>query len=75
MSLKYEPPLADQLRASHASDPARGLPLNKRHWNTVTLDRSVADAMVRDLVEDSYDLVVSAMSRAPRAFGWAPDAA
>ena len=76
VSLKCDPPLAEQLRASHAGDPP-GLPPEQaalEHGHV--LDGSLADAMVRDLVEDSYDLVVSAMSRARReALGWSPDAA
>ena len=73
VSLKCEPGLAEQLRASHEAIRP-GYHLNKRHWNTVVLDGSLTDAMVRDLVEDSYDLVVSAMSRVKReALGWSPD--
>jgi predicted DNA-binding protein (MmcQ/YjbR family) len=70
VSLKCEPELAVQLRAAHAAiEP--GYHLNKRHWNTVTLDGSVPDAMVRDMVEDSYDLIVAAMPRAVRErLGW-----
>ena len=70
ISLKCEPALAEQLRASHEAI-APGYHLNKRHWNTVTLDGSLPDTMVRHMVEDSYDLVVSALSRAKRdTLGW-----
>jgi predicted DNA-binding protein (MmcQ/YjbR family) len=66
VSLKCEPDLADQLRLAHDSiNP--GYHLNKRHWNTVTLDGSLPDRMVRDLIEDSYDLVVAGLPRAKRA--------
>jgi predicted DNA-binding protein (MmcQ/YjbR family) len=72
VSLKCEPELAEQLRASHAQ-VRPGYHLNKRHWNTVTLDGELADAMVRDMVEDSYDLVVAALPRRAReALGWTP---
>ena len=71
MSLKCEPDLAEQLRAAWPDAIAPGYHLNKRHWNTVTLDGSLADAMVRDMVEDSYDLIVAAMPRAVRErLGW-----
>jgi len=71
VSLKCEPELAEQLRAAHEAI-APGYHLNKRHWNTVTLDGSLSDAMVRDMVEDSYDLIVAAMPRAMRErLGWA----
>jgi predicted DNA-binding protein (MmcQ/YjbR family) len=62
VSLKCEPELAAQLRHTYSAiNP--GYHLNKRHWNTVTLDGSLEDDMVRDLIEDSYDLVVAALPR------------
>ena len=70
VSLKCEPDLAEQLRAAHSAI-VPGYHLNKRHWNTVTLDGSVSDSMVRDMVEDSYDLIAAAMPRAVRVrLGW-----
>ena len=70
VSLKCEPALAEQLREAHA-EVTPGWHLNKRHWNTVLLDGSLADQIIADMVEDSYDLVVSAMSRArQRALLW-----
>ena len=74
VSVKCEPDLAVELRATYAAIRP-GYHLNKRHWNTVTLDGSLSDALVRDLVEDSYDLVVSALPKRVRAqLGWAPEA-
>jgi predicted DNA-binding protein (MmcQ/YjbR family) len=73
VSLKCEPSLAEQLRAQHAA-VLPGYHLNKRHWNTVTVDGSLPDQMVEDMIEDSYDLVVSRLSRARRrALGWDGD--
>jgi predicted DNA-binding protein (MmcQ/YjbR family) len=70
VAVKCDPGLAEQLRASYAAITP-GYHLNKRHWNTIVLDGSVPDAMVRDMIEDSYDLVVSALPRATReALGW-----
>jgi predicted DNA-binding protein (MmcQ/YjbR family) len=71
VSLKCEPGLAEQLRASHAAITP-GYHLNKRHWNTVALDDgSIPDAMVRDMIEDSYDLIVSQLPKRTRqALGW-----
>ena len=71
VSLKCEPGLAEQLRTSHAAITP-GYHLNKRHWNTVVLDGSVPHAMVRDMIEDSYDLIVAKLPKATqRALGWA----
>jgi predicted DNA-binding protein (MmcQ/YjbR family) len=71
VSLKCEPGLAEQLRASHAAITP-GYHLNKRHWNTVALeDGSIPDAMVRDMIEDSYDLIVANLPKRTRqALGW-----
>jgi predicted DNA-binding protein (MmcQ/YjbR family) len=70
VSLKCEPALAEALRATHPAVTA-GYHLNKRHWNTVALDGSLSDEAVRDMIEDSYDLVVSKLPRARRlALGW-----
>jgi predicted DNA-binding protein (MmcQ/YjbR family) len=60
VSLKCEPELAEQLRATHAAIRP-GYHLNKRHWNTVTIDGSLDDEMLRSLVEDSWALVVDGL--------------
>ena len=70
VSLKCDPELVRDLRAAHA-EIAPGYHLDKRHWNTVTLDGSLHDDFIRDLVEDSYDLVVSKLpQRVQRELGW-----
>ena len=70
VSVKCEPGLAEQLREAHPEITA-GYHLNKRHWNTVRLDGSLDAATVADLVEDSYDLVVSGLPKArQRALLW-----
>ena len=56
VSVKCEPELGETLRETHESI-VPGYHLNKRHWITVTLNADVDDALVRDLVRDSYDLV------------------
>ena len=74
VSLKCEPELALELRGTYAAIRP-GYHLNKRHWNTVTLDGTLPDRLVRDLIEDSYDLVVSALPKRTRTqLGWAREA-
>jgi predicted DNA-binding protein (MmcQ/YjbR family) len=65
VSLKCEPGLAEALRAAHPA-VIPGYHLNKRHWNTVIVDGSLPDETIRDLIEDSYDLVVSKLPQARR---------
>jgi predicted DNA-binding protein (MmcQ/YjbR family) len=57
VNLKCDPARALDLRAAY--DGIRpGYHQDKRHWNSVDLDGSVEDGLLRELVEDSYDLVV-----------------
>ena len=71
VSLKCEPALAEQLRAAHP-EITGAWHMNKTHWNGVRLDGPCPDAMVRDMVEDSYDLVVATLSRRQQEqLGWA----
>jgi len=70
VSVKCEPALAQALRETHAA-VIPGYHLNKRHWNTVMLDGSLPEETVRDMIEDSYDIVVSKLPQAKRrALGW-----
>ena len=70
VSLKCEPALAEQLRQVHP-EITGAWHLNKRHWNGVRLDGTLPDDMIRDMVEDSYDLVVATLSRVQQAqLGW-----
>ena len=74
VSAKCEPELALQLRDTYTAIRP-GYHLNKRHWNTITLDGSFSDQLVRELIADSYDLVVSALPKRTREeLGWAPEA-
>jgi predicted DNA-binding protein (MmcQ/YjbR family) len=70
VSAKCEPDLAVQLRDTYSAIRP-GYHLNKRHWNTVVIDGSLTDQMINDMIEDSYDLVLSSLPRARReALGW-----
>lgn len=70
VSLKCEPQLAQQLREVHAA-VRPGYHLNKGHWNTVIIDGSLPGQVIKDMIEDSYDLVVSRLPAFQRrALGW-----
>jgi predicted DNA-binding protein (MmcQ/YjbR family) len=62
VSLKCDPELATRLRGQHP-EITGGYHLNKRHWNTVRLDGALPDLLVREMIEDSYDLVVASLPR------------
>ena len=70
VSVKCEPRLAEVLREAYAA-VLPGYHLNKRHWNTVVIDGSLSDEAIREMIEDSYDLIVSRLPGARRrALGW-----
>jgi predicted DNA-binding protein (MmcQ/YjbR family) len=73
-------PEARPLRVTLKLDPAHGqllrgmfsavLPgyhMNKEHWNTILLDRSVSDEELRSWIDESYALVVEKLPRSARA--------
>ncbi len=65
ITIKCDPDTAIMLRAVYpAVQP--GYHTNKRHWNTVTLDGSIPDDEVFDMVGMSYDLVVNSLPKADR---------
>jgi predicted DNA-binding protein (MmcQ/YjbR family) len=66
VNLKCDPDIALDLRARHAA-VRPGYHQNKRHWNTVELDDSIADDEIREMIDHSYELVVSRLPRSQRA--------
>jgi predicted DNA-binding protein (MmcQ/YjbR family) len=74
VSLKCEPLLAEELREAHEA-VLPGYHLNKKHWNTVIINGSVPERLIKDMIEDSYDLVVSQLPVSHRqALGWRTEA-
>jgi predicted DNA-binding protein (MmcQ/YjbR family) len=66
VSLKCDPEWSEVLRKAY--DAVRpGYHLNKKHWNTITLDGSISDEELGELIEHSYQLVVESLPRRVRA--------
>jgi predicted DNA-binding protein (MmcQ/YjbR family) len=65
MTLKSDPELALELRARFPA-VSPGYHTNKRHWNTVELDGSIENDDLREMIDHSYELVVSKLPRAER---------
>jgi predicted DNA-binding protein (MmcQ/YjbR family) len=65
ISLKCEPGEALFLRDLYPA-VRPGYHMNKKHWNTVTLDGSIPEHEVRGMIDDSYELVVQSLTRAAR---------
>ncbi|MGH9289664.1 MAG: MmcQ/YjbR family DNA-binding protein [Acidimicrobiales bacterium] len=66
VNLKCDPDLALHLRATFPA-VTPGYHANKRHWNTVELDGSIEDDELREMIDHSYELVVSKLPLAERA--------
>jgi predicted DNA-binding protein (MmcQ/YjbR family) len=65
LNLKCDPQHALELRESYeAVQP--GYHMNKKHWNTVTLDGSIPAKEVFAMVDHSYDMVIKGMNKADR---------
>jgi predicted DNA-binding protein (MmcQ/YjbR family) len=62
VSLKCDPDLADEPRARYSAI-APGYHLNKRHWNTVTLDGSVPDEELLEQIDHSHEPVVAGLTK------------
>ena len=66
VTLKCDPTWALELRARYES-VRPGYHANKRHWNTVELDGTVENAELREMIEHSYELVLSRLTRHQQA--------
>jgi len=60
--LKCNPQLSDALRAEYP-DIVPGFYSDKRHWNTVYLDGTLTDEMLRSLCDMSYQLVFDKLTK------------
>lgn len=62
ISLKCEPEKAIQLREQYSSIQA-GYHLNKKHWNSITLNGSLNSPQLEKWIDDSYNLVVQKLPK------------
>ena len=66
VNLKCDPERSTLLREEHDGVITGAYHMNKLHWNTVIL-QEVSPQLIRDLVDHSYDLIVSKMTKKLRA--------
>ena len=66
LNLKCDPDRALELRDEHPA-VLPGYHMNKKHWNTLVLDGSLPSALVRELIDHSYALVVAGLPAKERA--------
>lgn len=62
VNLKCDPEKAVELREQYpAIQP--GYHMNKKHWNTVHFDGSISFALLKELTDHSYSLVVNSLPK------------
>lgn len=65
INLKCEPALAEMLRETYPA-VVPGYHMNKRHWNTVTVDGSIPEPEIHEMIDHSYEQVVKSLPRKER---------
>jgi predicted DNA-binding protein (MmcQ/YjbR family) len=62
VNLKCDPERALELRANYDAIN-EGYHMSKIHWNTVAINQDVPDAMLKVLIDHSYDLVFKSLTK------------
>ena len=62
VNLKCDPERAQELRAEY-DDIQPGFHMSKTHWNTIMINASVSDALVKELIDHSYELVFKSLTK------------
>ena len=63
INLKCDPEYALELREKFDGSIRPGYHMNKKQWNSVDTDGRVSDELILDLINHSYDLVVSKLPK------------
>jgi predicted DNA-binding protein (MmcQ/YjbR family) len=56
INLKCDPEEATELREQYPSVQP-GYHMNKKHWNTIVMDGSIPDRLIKEWIDSSYNLV------------------
>ncbi len=67
VNLKCDPEKAIELREHH-EEILEGWHMSKKHWNTVDFEGALSYALLCELIDHSYDLVVKKLKKADREF-------
>jgi predicted DNA-binding protein (MmcQ/YjbR family) len=66
VNLKCDSDYAQELRAQFAAiQPA--FHMNKTHWNTVTINNEITDTFIKELIDDSYNLIFASLTKKLRS--------
>lgn len=62
INLKCDPVKAIELREIYPDIVIPGYHMNKKHWNTVIMDSSLPNKLIKEWISESYELVVQKLS-------------
>jgi predicted DNA-binding protein (MmcQ/YjbR family) len=62
INLKCEPEKAVELREQYEG-VRPGYHMNKKHWNTVLINGSISNKLLKEWIDDSYNLVASSLTK------------
>ena len=62
---KCDPDKAIELREKHTAVQP-GYHMNKKHWNTIIADGSLSNALLKEIIDDSYNLIVQSLPKSVR---------
>lgn len=62
VNLKCDPLYALELRSMYKSVNA-GYHMNKKHWNTVSVEGDIDDKLLKELIDCSYELVYDKLTK------------
>lgn len=57
-NLMCNPDKAIELRETFPDTVLPGYHMNKKHWNTVIVNRQISNQLLKEMIDHSYDLVV-----------------
>jgi len=62
INLKCDPFNAEGLRERYSA-VTPGYHMNKKHWNTVIMDGTIPDDIIKEMIDNSYELVFSKLTK------------
>ena len=62
ISLKCDPVIAENLREQH-EEVVPGYHLNKKHWNSISLQGSLSLDDITSMIDHSYELVLKSLTK------------
>jgi predicted DNA-binding protein (MmcQ/YjbR family) len=66
INLKCDPVKAIELREQYPEIVNPGYHMNKKHWNTVSMQYNLPDDLIKEWITDSYNLVVAGLPKKDR---------